>query len=174
MTAPKDWEGILDEGEAIRWQGRPGGRVVWQVQHVFTFLFGLAFAGFAVFWMIMASKAGGGFWMFGLIHFSVGVGLAVGPPFWNAWTRGHTWYTLTDRRAIIATDTPFLGRKLQSYPIAEDTAIEYQPGDPATIHFAHEYRRGKNRSRRVAIGFERIEYGQEVYRMIREIQKGAE
>ena len=38
-------------------------------------LFGAAFAGFALFWMAMAAQAGGVFWMFGLIHFGVGVGL---------------------------------------------------------------------------------------------------
>ena len=130
------------------------------------------FAGFALFWMVMASAAGGGFWMFGLIHFSVGVGLAILPPFWGAWRRRHTWYTLTDRRAFIATDTPFVGRRLKSYPIESDTSIDYAPGAPATIHFAHETRRTKNGSRQVDIGFERIDQGDEVYRLMRNIQRG--
>ena len=108
-------------------------------------IFGLAFAGFALFWMIMAAQAGGLFWAFGLIHFSVGLGIAFAPPFWNAWRRRHTWYTLTNRRAFIATDMPVRGRRLQSYPISRDTVLAYDAQDPATIHFAHEYRRGRER-----------------------------
>jgi len=166
------WENILDADETVLWQGRPDRKIVWKIGHAFTFLFGLAFAAFALFWMVMASSAGGGFWMFGLIHFSVGIGMAFLPPFWGAWRRRHTWYTLTDRRAFIATDTPFIGRRLKSYPIESDTSIDFAPGDPATIHFAHETRRTKNGSRRVDIGFERIEDGEAVYRMIRDIQRG--
>ena len=171
MSAPEGWDGILDDGEVILWQGRPGTKVVWKISHIMSFVFGLAFAGFALFWMTMAAQAGGYFWTFGLIHFSVGIGLAIGPPYWSAWRRRHTWYTLTDRRAFIATDLPLQGRKLQSYPIAKDTQLEYDRGEKATIHFAHEYRRTKNGSRRVPIGFERITDGEEVYRLIRKIQQ---
>ncbi|MDF0601059.1 aspartate carbamoyltransferase catalytic subunit [Psychromarinibacter sp. C21-152] len=167
---PAGWEGILDAGERILWQGRPGTSVVWKASHILTSLFGVVFAGFAVFWMVMASQAPGGFWMFGLIHFAVGVGLAIGPPVWSAWTRRHTWYTLTDRRAFIATDLPLQGRKLKSYEIGPDTTIDYEAGERSNIYFAHEYKRTKNGSRRVPIGFERIPDGAEVYRLIRQVQ----
>lgn len=171
MKPPAGWENILDEGEQILWQGRPDARIVWKIGHIFTFLFGIAFAGFAVFWMVMASAAGGGFWLFGMIHFSVGLGIAFAPPFWGAWRRRHTWYSLSDRRAFIATDTPFVGRRLKSYPITDDTVIGFVPGAPATIHFATEHRRTKNGSRSVAVGFERIADGDEVYAKIRAIQR---
>lgn len=166
------WENILDPGERILWQGRPDGAVVFRIQNAVTFLFGLAFAGFAFFWMISAAQAGGAFWAFGLIHFTVGVGIAFGAVFWDAWRRRHTWYTLTDRRAFIATDIPLRGRRLRSYPIGADTALNYDAATPATIHFAHEYRRTKNGSTRRDIGFERIEDGREVYARLRAIQRG--
>ncbi len=172
MTVPAGWDGILDKGEVILWQGRPDTAVRFQAMPTFTALFGLAFAGFALFWMIMASQAGGFFWMFGLIHFAVGLAIGIGPPVFSAWRRRHTWYTLTDRRAFIATDLPLKGRKLKSYPIDGDTVLDYQAGDPATIHFAHEMRRTKNGSRRHDIGFERIAGGAEVYRMLRDVQRG--
>lgn len=168
--APAGWEGILDEGEQILWQGRPGTGVRWKAANIVTSIFGLFFAGFAVFWMTMAAQAPGGFWMFGLIHFFVGVGIAVLPPFWSSWRRKHTWYTLTDRRAFIATDMPLQGRKLKSYEIGPDTTLDYEAGDRSTIYFHHEYRRGKNGSTRVDIGFERIEDGAEVYRLFRQVQ----
>lgn len=170
MNVTAGWEGILDEGENILWQGRPDAAVVLTVTNVGVFLFGLAFAGFALFWMIMASQAGGGFWMFGLIHFFAGLGISFGAMFWNAWRRKHTWYTLTDRRAFIATDIPFKGRKLASYPITSDTVIEYKAGGLATLHFAREMRQGNKRNYHVPVGFERVADGDVVYRLMRDIQ----
>jgi hypothetical protein len=172
LNAPAGWEGILDPGEQILWQGRPDGQVAFKIGHLFTFIFGLFFAGFALFWMVMASQAGGFFWMFGLIHFTVGVAIGIAPPFYSAWKRRHTWYSLTDKRGFIATDTPFMGRKLASYPITADTTLGYISDTPATIHFAQETRRSKNGTYQVDIGFERIDNGDKVYRLMRDIQRG--
>ena len=173
MSIPSGWEGILDADEGIRWQGRPDGAMVWKPSNFITILFGLAFSGFALFWMIMAASAGGGFWMFGLIHFFVGIGIGIGPIFWSTYRRRNTWYTLTDKRALIATNLPMRGRKLKSYPITKETPLEFSTGDPASITFATERRRSKNGSYEVKIGFERIADGKQVYAMIRDIQKEA-
>ncbi len=172
MTGQDSWDGILDKGEKILWQGRPDARVTFKVSNFVGFLFGTAFAGFALFWMIMASQAGGFFWMFGLLHFFVGLSVAYGAMFWSAWRRRHTWYTLTDKRAFIATDIPFRGRSLKSYPITASTVLDYDGSSPASIMFNHEMRRSKNGSYRVDVGFERIDDGQDVYRMMRDIQEG--
>lgn len=173
MNDPAGWDGILDAGENILWQGRPDGAVHFGVGNLPVVLFGLAFSAFALVWMIMASQAGGFFWMFGLLHFAVGIGLAFGAIWWDAYKRRHTWYSLTDRRAFIATDLPLFGRRLQSYPIEKDTALNYTPGSPGAIHFAHETRRSSNgRHRTVEIGFEFISEGDTVYTLMRDIQKG--
>ena len=167
------WEGILDKGETILWQGRPDGAIVFTFTNAFTSLFGVAFAGFALFWMIMASQAGGGFWMFGLIHFSVGIGLAIGPIGWSAWRRRRTWYTLTDRRAFIATNMAVRGKSLDSYPITDDTVLTLEQGPPDNLFFATRTKPTKNGTRTVKLGFERIDQGREVYRMMRDIQENA-
>ncbi len=167
------WAGLLDEDETILWQGRPDGAVTFSVTNIPASLFGLAFAGFALFWMIMAAQAGGFFWMFGLIHFSVGLALAGGPVFWDAFRRRHSWYTLTDRRAFIATDMPIRGKRLESYPIGPTTELSLVDDPLSTVYFAAGLRRGANGKKRHAkIGFERIEAGREVFRMIRDIQSG--
>lgn len=174
MTAAPGWEGILDAGERILWQGRPDGGFRFKPGNIATFVFGLLFAGFAVFWMVMASAAGGGFWMFGLIHFAVGIGLSFGAIFWGTYRRNRTWYTLSDRRAFIATDLPFRGKQLKSFPIDADTVLDYRQGRLAALYFASETRRGnKGRRYTVPVGFERLSDGDEVYRLIRDIQKGA-
>lgn len=172
VGATNDWHGILDADEAILWQGRPDTAVVFQVRNIFTLIFGLFFSGFAVFWMLMASQAGGMFWMFGLLHFLVGVGVAFGPFLWSPWIRRHTWYTLTTTRAFIATNRPMAGKALKSYPITKETVLEFADGDPASVYFARYHKSTKNGSTEVPVGFERISAGKEVYSMMRNIQRG--
>jgi len=136
-------------------------------------LFGLAFSGFALFWMVMASAAGGFFWMFGLIHFSVGIGIGVVPVFLDNFTRRHTWYTLTKRRAFIASDLPLVGRRLKSYPINASTHLTLEERPLPNLYFAEEFRRTKNGSRRIDIGFEAIAEAKEVLAKMRTIQEDA-
>ncbi len=171
-TGASGWEGILDPDETILWQGRPDTGIHFRPAHLVTVIFGLAFAGFALFWMIVAAAAGGGFWMFGLLHFAVGLGLTLGPFLWGPFRRRRTWYTLTDRRAFIATDLPLVGKRLKSYPLTGDRALDFLPGPPATIHFARETRQGsKGRRYQVPVGFEFIEDGEAVYRLMRDLQQ---
>ncbi len=171
LQRPDGWDDILDQGERILWQGRPDSSIIFKLSNIPTLIFGLFFAGFAVFWMAMASSAGGYFWMFGLIHFSVGIGVAFGSVLGPPWKRRHMWYTLTDRRAIIATNLPIKGKQLKSYPINADTVLDFTNGPLATIHFSHEMRRVKNGTRRKNIGFERITDGHTVYKMMRDVQQ---
>lgn len=171
-TSP-GWEGILDAGESVLWQGRPDGKLTFGLSDAAQGLFGLAFAAFALFWMIMASTAGGYFWAFGLIHFSVGVGLAIGGPLARTFRLRRTWYTLTTRRAFIASDTLISGRSLAAYPINADSTLALVEGSPGTVYFAEVTRRSKNGSRNVPLGFERIHDARDVLAQMRAIQKEA-
>lgn len=177
MTSPPppsvqdEWQGILDQDEHILWQGRPDPTLVFTFANIGALVFGLIFAGFALFWMIMAASAPGFFWMFGLIHFSVGIGMACGSVLWGPWRRRHTWYTLTTKRAFIATDIPLKGRRLKSYPITPQMPLDLRKGTFSTLNFAHEMKRTKNGSRKVPVGFERIPDGAEVLVLMRDVQK---
>ncbi len=173
MTMNAGWESILDPGENIVWQGRPDGAVTLRPRNIMMLVFGLFFAGFALFWMLMAAQSGGGFWMFGLIHFAVGAGIIYAAVFWGAFKRRRSWYTLTDRRAMIATDLPLVGKRLKSWPITASSVLELEQGPPDTVNFAETVKRTRNGSRVVPIGFERIEAAREVYRMMRDIQARA-
>ncbi|MCB1367232.1 MAG: aspartate carbamoyltransferase catalytic subunit [Rhodobacteraceae bacterium] len=170
---PPGWQGILDDDEEIIWQGRPDGRIVLRAGNIFMILFGLAFAGFALVWMIIAASAGGFFWAFGLVHFGVGLSLAFGSLFFSAYRRRNTWYTLTSKRAFIATNLPIQGKRLKSFPITADTSLELEQGDPASIYFASEIQRGKNSNYQVRVGFERIRDGAEVFKKFRDVQENA-
>jgi hypothetical protein len=165
------WDGILDADEEIIWQGRPNPSFTFKPSMIFTTLFGMVFAGFALFWMIAASAAGGYFWMFGLIHFTVGVGVIAGSVLFPSFKRRRTWYTLTNRRAFIASVMPLFGKRLKSYPITADTPIEFQDNRIPSVMFATETKRGKNSTYTVPIGFEHIHDAREVLTLLRSVQK---
>ena len=170
-TPPAGWENILAPGETILWQGRPKQGIAWNKSRTFTTLFGLAFSGFALFWMIIAATAGGYIWTFGLIHFTAGLGVIFAPILWPVYMRKRTWYTLTTDNAYIA-DITLLGQKrLRSYPITKDTPIARISGDYPTINFASEERRGKRGPYHISIGFERLTEPDTVHGLIRKIQK---
>lgn len=174
-AVPAGWEGIIDPGERILWQARPSQGFHMDLVKLPVAIFGLFFAAFALFWMVMASQAGGVFWMFGLIHFSVGVGLTFGAVAWGTVKRRGTWYTLTNRRAFIATDLPFKGKRLDSYAITPDTRLSLRQGNPGSVFFGREERRGnKGRVYTVDIGFERIAEAERAYDILRDIQRRAE
>lgn len=171
-AVPAGWESILDPGEQILWQGRPDQRFHFNLMKLPLVIFGLGFAGFALFWMVMAAEAGGGFWAFGLIHFSVGLGLVFSAVGWATLRRRGTWYTLTDRRAFIATALPLRGKNLDSYTITPDMRLSLRDGRPGSLIFASEERRGnKGGVYNEDIGFERIAEADRVYRLMRDIQR---
>lgn len=171
MTAPPPgWDGLLDPGEQILWQGQPDGRFRFGPAHAVLAAFGAVFAGFALVWMILAAQAGGLFWTFGLIHFSVGLAIMLGGPLAGPFIRRRTWYTLTDHRAFIATHLPLQGKRLKSYPITATTPITFAEGDVSTIHFATEQTRTKRGLRQVPVGFDQIPEGRKVLALIRQVQ----
>ena len=169
---PTGWENIIDSGEKILWQGQPDTTMVFRPIHLGPAFFGLFFSGFSGCWMVDASKAGGIFWMFGLVHFFAGIGVMLSGPFGGAWIRRHCFYTLTSRRAIIASDYPMMGKQLKSYPIAPTSVLELQEdGDWATLSFHKESRRdsdGNNLTN--VVGFQRIRDGRHVFSLMRQIQ----
>ena len=87
MTAPAGWEDIFEADEKIVWQGVPDGGVHIGRRHIPMMAFGAVFAGFALFRMVGAASTSGTFWMFGLLHFTVGVLLALAPIYGDPYRR---------------------------------------------------------------------------------------
>lgn len=160
------WQGILDPGEQILWQGQPDGRFRVEFDGLRQSLPGLLMVAFALFWMFQAAQGSVFFALFGLIFVVIGLRQFLQPVLWPAYLRSRSWYTLTDRRAIIATDVPFKGRRLTSYPIDANTLIEFVDGDPPSILFGPE--RGRRAERP---GFRYIAEAQTVMPLIRGIQQ---
>lgn len=152
-TIPAGWEGIMQPGEQILWRGQPIPRPN-ILRVVFGAAFGALFAGFALFWMVMAARGGGYFWMFGLIHFSVGIGLIAKVVLDERMRLRDTFFTLSTRAAYIARRHWLRGRQLETYPITASMPIMLS-GDETTgnVVFANRTVRSKNGSRQVQIGF---------------------
>lgn len=173
-AVPDGWKGILASGETILWQGRPDGRFVVTPTDLLSGAFGFFFAGFALFWMMMASQAGGFFWMFGLLHFAIGIGVMVGGPVRSMFVRRRSWYTLTNRRAIIASVLPLVGRRLESYRITSATPLTLvEHGAVSSVIFSEKrgWSWGRNAHRTTPIGFERIAEGRDVLGLMQQLQK---
>ncbi len=161
------WQGILEAGETILWQGQPDRRFRVEFDSLRHSLPGLFMVAFALFWMYQAARGSGIFALFGLIFVGVGLRQFLEPMIWPAYLRSRSWYTLTDRRAIVATDVPFRGRRLTSYPLGSDTLVEFVDGDPASILFGPE-----GGAKQARPGFYYIDDAREVMPMIRRVQQG--
>ena len=165
------WKNLLATNEEILWQGTPKSRVRFEWASPLLPFFFMFFTGFSVFWMVMASSAGGIFWTFGLLFFFAGMYNLVGIHFWKAFVRSRQHYTLTNQRAMIGTD--MFGRKtLHSYPITKTTEIGFEEiGRTGNIYFAKEESRGKNGAAVTKVGFEQIESPREVLSKMRQVQE---
>ena len=117
--------------------------------------------------------------MFGLIFFFVGSYYLFGQHYWAKLQRDNMFFTLTDRRAIIAKTVPFTSKRtLSSYPIDESTVLDLEDEGPTgSVFFAKETRnkrnrRGSDESYDIPIGFECIGKPREVLSKFRQIQSG--
>lgn len=170
------WDGILFPGEEVIWQGQPDPRPDWSDMKIKDAIFGLVFTGFALFWMAMALGAAGGsffgllFPLLGLPFLAVGLKKAGLERLWDAFQRRRTWYTLTDRRAFIATEL-FGRRTLDPYPIGPKTPLTHE--NDRDIYFATDFVKTKSGSRRNRIGFTHLPDSRHVYDLMRQVQREA-
>ncbi|MCU0906786.1 MAG: hypothetical protein MUF73_04915 [Rhodobacteraceae bacterium] len=173
------WEGILNPGERVLWQGRPDGAMRADLSDLRRTAFGAVFAGFGLFWTVAVIRQGvpNGLMalvmpLAGLAFAAVGVNLATGGVPFGVLRRRATTYTLTDRRAIVAT--AWLGRRtLKSYPLGPDSHATLDDGPRPAIRFATGYAQTEDGSVRTRHGFTHLgDDARQVYDLIRRIQRG--
>ena len=177
-NAPPGWEDILDADESILWQGAPDSKIRF-TGNLGQSLFGLFFGGFALFWMGAAAMLGREtgiigmvFPLFGLPFLLVGLYMVFGRFLWGAYVRRGTFYTLTNKRAYIATSTRGK-RKLASYEIHREAPLELIQGPPDSVYFNQPSARSQKGAVPQKIGFEYIDDGRRVLSLLRQIQKEA-
>ncbi|MDD2868510.1 hypothetical protein [Neomegalonema sp.] len=162
------WAPVLASGERLLWTGRPARGLKWRGQDWFLVPFGLMFLAFALVWTGLAWFGGASFLsLWGVPFILVGFQMAVGRFFSDARRRARTRYALSDRRALILED----GRRprLVSIPILPATEIKAQPGPLTTIGLRSAAGEADGEGGQ---GFEFIEEGESVYRLILDIQQG--
>lgn len=171
------WDDLLDPGESILWQGRPERGFALSPVRPIQMAMGVFFMLFSLFWITMAEGITGGmrgagdaiqwFPKFGWFFFAIGAWNAGLYLLWAHVVRQRTVYSLSDRRAFIATNLPVLGRKLKSYPLDDGSPVELDDGAPGSVWFASRRVQTKNGSSTQRIGFERIRDARKVYQLIR-------
>lgn len=174
---PSEWQGILGRDERILWQGAPtpGLRLSGGLG---LSAFGTVFTAFSLFWMAAAGWIGSGtgvigtvFPLFGLPFLLIGLYMMVGRFVWGAYVRRGTFYTLTNRRAFVATAN--LGRRaLVAYEIDGGAPLELVVGPPDSVFFKATTDHGPHGRLPLKVGFEYIDNGRRVFNLLRDVQKG--
>ena len=168
MTADNSWDGILDAGERVVWQGSPTGRLRLEFRSVFHVIF-MAFWGAIPTAMVIANPAAL-FLIVPAVFMGITLWFFVGQHFWAAHRRRNTFYTLTDRRLFVATST--LGkRKLESIPITRDLVIELDDKPEGNIWLEDGARTGVyvNGTKKKR-GLEQLADARDAYRHLRAVQ----
>lgn len=127
------WDGILGEGEAIEWQGAPVQGLFWELGRHGTITAIAAATGaiaLSVFTLGTSPEIGNT----ALVFLAWGVIWAVVHHARSFWNRRRTFYTLTNRRAFIAT-WHFGVQTLRAYPIATMRPLRLQDTHPGHIWF---------------------------------------
>ena len=124
----RELERILDDDEKVLWEGRPDFAPFVAVSAVVA-LFGLPFllAGLAP--MIIGIASGDAMTTtigFFIPHFWIGLGLFVGVPLYRVLVHKHTYYAVTDRRAIIQSG--LIGRDFKIVDYDQLTNAEVNVG----------------------------------------------
>ncbi len=141
----------LHPNEEILWAGRPTSNSL-SGKARFSALSSVFFIGFAIFWMAMASMAGGPFFLFGIPFLIVGVIQFYKTTFAQKNGLKTSIYVVTETRALIIVTQPRTGTNCKEYVFSNlpSVTLENVQNDIGTIRFEavemyqYEYR-GFNR-----------------------------
>lgn len=185
MSTGNGWDGILEPGESIIWQGQPLGGIVWANALSPIAFMGAFFTAFSLFWIVAAATMTSGqpfpfnlFALFGLPFLAAGLFMLGGHVVLDAYLRSSMWYTLTDRTAFIATNA--FGRKsLETYPLAEMPFLELDDGKPGSIFFSNRVSASTSKSPRAQgsvtprVGFRHLADARSLYGQMRGLRRDA-
>jgi hypothetical protein len=112
----------LNHSESLLWTGQPKKGIIFRASDVFMIPFSIFWCGFAIFWMIGASSAGGVFALFGVPFVLIGLFMVFGRFIMDAAQRANTIYGLTEDRIIIKSG--IRNKSIQSVNIKTLTDVE--------------------------------------------------
>jgi hypothetical protein len=91
----------LDRDENLLWTGKPKSGIAFRTADIFMIPFSILWCGFAILWMMLASQAGGLFFLFGVPFVIIGLIFVFGRFIIDAKQRENTVYGLTENRILI-------------------------------------------------------------------------
>ena len=163
-------------GERILWNGRPPTGFLFRKTDLFLLPFSLMWAGFAVFWEVMAWKSGAPpfFLVFGGMFVVMGVFFVGGRFFYDMRLRANTVYAITEGRALILNGVRRRALTALALSTLSQIHLELLDDGRGTITFGPVSPIGPvvrnpgfpGTGRAVAPVFERIENAAEVYRLL--------
>lgn len=175
MSADDEWKGILREGERILWQGQPDGGFFIHRSRFFALFVSILFILISVVFLIAAfgleepRKLG---FMFIVIFAGFSLYQLLRIALWPTYKRRHTFYTLTNRRAILGIAIPGCWRTLKYFEITAHEEYKYNPGKFGSIVFAYEGdAEAEDEPGAYAAGFMRFAEADKVWPMIQQLQQ---
>lgn len=120
----------LDSEETLLWTGQPKQGIVFRTVDVFLIPFSILWCGFAIFWVIAASKGSIFFALFGIPFVIIGLIFVFGRFIIDAKQRESTTYGMTDERIIIISG--IMRKKIKSVNIRTLSDIEYNERNDGT------------------------------------------
>lgn len=186
------WDGLLEEGEHILWQGQPVPGIDWSQLFGPQTIVGAVFTGFSMFWMAasaMMISTGDTpfpfnlFPLFGLPFLLIGLFMLFGHVLLDAYVRRGTWYSVSTRQFFIARN--IYGRKrLEAVRIANVSEVKLLDETPGSVIVEVERPLGFHTSQRPGRGvggmaterqtyrLARIAEARQVWQMLRDQQRG--
>jgi hypothetical protein len=131
------WDGILGQGEEIEWQGAPVQGLHWELGRRETLGAIAAAAGGITLFAFTLGRSQDSPSNTLLVFLAWGVIAAVVYHAWSFWNRRRTFYTLTNKRAFIAT-WHFGVQTLRAYPIATMRPLRLVDTGPGHVYFDHD------------------------------------
>lgn len=170
---------VLLPGEKLLWKGAPEPGLKFRSRDIFLTAFGLVFFSFSVFWMYTAHytmTAPPYFTLFGIPFVLAGAYLLIGRYFWEAYKRGRTAYTLTDKRAIIRVNAFGQTQKTVTLNDLAEVELEERADGSGTIAFGRDITTGsgKSRSTSYAPRFEFVKDAARVYQLVEKARNAAD
>ncbi|GHF37568.1 hypothetical protein [Seohaeicola zhoushanensis] len=172
-----EWQGILQPGERILWQGAPRSDDPSLKTDPYRSLLAIGVIAFATVMMAYripeapttkALLALFGLWLTACILIGYP---AFGRTMFLAYKTRHSFYTLTTLRAFIGW-TLFGHRRLEQWPIIRETKVELVPGNPGHVHFAERLHHNKHSTDVEKVGFRNIADPEAVHALILKVQEG--
>ena len=176
----KSWEHFLEDRERVLWHGRPDAEALFSPTATKNFVVGLPLIAFGAVMVNVTWPQHGNFqgmwpvWTIAGLLISWGLYYSASAPFKDRARRMRTWYTLTNKRAVIATDIK--RREFTSYPITKDNDIRLPLfGAKTTVWFAQHVDPADDHDDTdtiTLIGFELIKDAPYVAELLEQVKKG--